>query len=475
MWYATRNPRSFATGDGPVEPTDPFGLKRTWDLGPVYERDGVTTKVFGQSAAAQAYTVNTHYQVTAGPASMSWNDNGYLIARGDDDFAWTALGQFAQADIDGGDTLDYTYDAFGRRVKTVNDSQVNRFLYHGWHMIGEWDDTADEWLWQEAPWNEGERMLEHIALDTSDVDTDVNVSEYRQYAVHEDFQDTVWGLSDTSAAIAERYNYSDPYGQSDSEDGSANTLGELATQVFNRKRLHGGLFLPEEALADFRSRQFLLSLGVWNRRDPLGLIDSTNQYQALLASPTSITDPFGLDCEPGCNPSTCPCASEKTRMVDEMKAAMGSSGLSLTAIASAEALIKSLEDAIVNCGDCGPGTPCAFSGKGRAGRSRIVVCYKKVLHPAGVAGPFKIPPYESCQMCCKADCEKILAHEWMHLICLDAGNSASACDHWESDSKDWTETGMAIYNCLKDPSNCNFARTKELFESLPKKPWWWPW
>jgi len=81
--------------------------------------------------------VNDHYQVTAGPATMAWNDNGYLTDRGADDFAWTALGQLEQAVISGGSTLDYTYDAFGRRVKTVNGSQTNRFLYHGWHMIGE--------------------------------------------------------------------------------------------------------------------------------------------------------------------------------------------------------------------------------------------------------------------------------------------------------------------------------------------------
>ena len=61
-------------------------------------------------------------------------------------------------------------------------------------------------------------MLEHIALDTNDLDSDTDTTEYRPYAVHEDFQSTVWGLSDTDGDILERYNYTDPYGVSDSED-----------------------------------------------------------------------------------------------------------------------------------------------------------------------------------------------------------------------------------------------------------------
>ncbi len=292
MWYDVRNPSGFASTD-PVEGTNPYDLRKTWNLGKVYERDSVVVKEYNQTASSTAYSVNDHYQVTAGPGAMTWNDNGYMTDRAADDFAWTALGQLEQAAISGGSTLDYTYDAFGRRVMTVNGSQVNRFLYHGWHMIGEWDDTAEEWLWQEAPWNEGERMLEHIALDTNDLDTDENVSEYRQYAVHEDFQDTVWGLSGTNAAIAERYNYTDPYGQSDSEDGAASALGEFATQVFGRKRTHGGFVELESELTDFRNRWCKIDGSSWLSQDSLGLVDSANLYQVLWSAPHLFVDPFG--------------------------------------------------------------------------------------------------------------------------------------------------------------------------------------
>jgi hypothetical protein len=51
-----------------------------------------------------------------------------------------------------------------------------------------------------------------MARDTNDQDSDSNTNEYRTYTVHEGFQDTVWGLSDSSAASIEGYLYTDPYG-----------------------------------------------------------------------------------------------------------------------------------------------------------------------------------------------------------------------------------------------------------------------
>lgn len=140
----------------------------------------------------------------------------------------------------------------------------------------------------------GERMLEHIALDTNDLDSDTDTTEYRPYAVHEDFQSTVWGLSDTDGDILERYNYTDPYGVSDSEDAAASALGDFATEVYHRKRLHGGFIEKASELYDFRNRWLDPEAGGWLSRDPLGFVDSWNQYQAFRADPLTRTDRFGL-------------------------------------------------------------------------------------------------------------------------------------------------------------------------------------
>ena len=217
-----------------------------------------------------------------------------MTDRGSDDFGWTALGQMSQAAVSGQTARDYTYDAFGRRVKTVVGSQTNRFLYHGWHMIGEYDSTAGNWLWQEGPWNSGERMLEHIARDTNDLDTDTNTTEYRQYAVHEDFQDTLWGLSDTAAAVGERYFYTDPYGKSETKNGAGTNIGEFATIVFQSKRMHGSLVERVTGLCDQRFRWNILDNGSWASRDPGGVLEAWNVYQSCLDDPLTREDPYGL-------------------------------------------------------------------------------------------------------------------------------------------------------------------------------------
>jgi hypothetical protein len=172
-----------------------------------YERDNVTiTPVAGTPVETIAVDLNSLYQTTSHDSnSMTWDDNGQLTDYGTaKDFEWTGLGQLAEAQISGETDREYTYDAFGRRVSTTVGSQVNEFIYHGWHMIGEYDDNAGDWLWQEIAMRSGERMLEHIALDTNDLDADTNTTEYRPYAVHEDFQSTVWGLSDTDGELLER-------------------------------------------------------------------------------------------------------------------------------------------------------------------------------------------------------------------------------------------------------------------------------
>ncbi len=477
MWYDVRNPSGFSSTD-PVEGTNLYDLRKTWNLGKVYERDNVVIKEYNQTAGTTAYSITDHYQVTAGPASMTWNDNGYLTARGADDFAWTALGQLAQADIDGGDTLDYTYDAFGRRVKTVNDSQVNRFVYHGWHMIGEWDDTADVWLWQEAPWNSGERMLEYIALDTSDVDDDTNTSEYRQYAVHEDFQDTVWGLSDTSTAIAERYNYTDPYGLSDSEDGAGSGLGEFATQVFHKKRLHGGFVELDSELYDFRNRWYIVSTGSWVSGDPLGGTDSFNLFQSFLQSPLTLEDYYGLrvgglhenpqDPEPrypappeDCN---CPCYDKEKKSYpgwDEASKSISDA----CAAGTLEERLKGVSDPGVQqtmrdfckkwndkeyvfqgCQRCQSSNACAETNTGDDGKQRIrYCCLSDEIN-------------KDWEKKCGIGCADMMFHEVSHWMCQSAPGSKKNCGfefyrkdkdgNLKLDNSGHANCGRALAGCL---------------------------
>jgi len=293
MWTNTRNPQSFSSTD----PTANYDDKLDWSLGKVYEREDVTTTPEGGSAVTAGYTNNAGYQYThiaSTPVNLTWDSNGQLTDWGTTDYAWTALGQMSQAAVSGETARDYEYDAFGRRVKTLVGSVETQMLYHGWHMIGQYDDNNSKWLWQEVPMNRGEGMIEHVALDTNDMDDDSNTTEYLGYAVHEDWQNTVWALSNASGAITERYVQDDPFGASTTFDASSTSIGSFASEVYHHKRMHGGVVEPISGLYDFRNRWYSPVNGSWLSRDPLGQVDSQNLYQGFGGNTLIATDVFGL-------------------------------------------------------------------------------------------------------------------------------------------------------------------------------------
>lgn len=293
MWTDVRNPGGYSSSN----PSSNYDDKVDWTLGKVYERESVVVTPEGASPDPTiSYTSNDGYQYTqVGSSTLTWNENGQLTDFGSDDYSWTALGQLEQANPDGESARDYTYDAFGRRVSTAaSGGDTTDFIYHGWHMIGAYDDSNSEWLWQEIPMNSGEGMLEHIALDTNDIDSDTDTDEYRQYAVHEDWQHSVWALSDTSGAIVEEYVQDDPFGASHTLDSSSTNLGDFASDVFHIKRMHGGVVEEASGLYDFRNRWLDPERGEWLSRDPLGILDSENLYQALLGNALTHTDFYGL-------------------------------------------------------------------------------------------------------------------------------------------------------------------------------------
>lgn len=294
-WTDVRNPSNFVT----TNPTssDEHDDRIQWNLGEVFERNSVVTTPKGGSGTTVDFDADENYkytQIGSTAGNLTWDDNGQLTDWNTTDYSWTALGQMEQADVSGETARDYTYDAFGRRVSTKLGTADTQFLYHGWHMIGAFDADAPDWLWQEIPMNHGEGMLEHIALDTNDMDSDTNTTEFRQYAVHEDWQNTVWALSDTAGEIVEEYRQKNPFGSSESFDATGTSLGDFASDVHHHKRMHGGVVEEVSRLYDFRNRWYSAKAGAWLSRDPLGQVDSENLMQAMGGNPLLITDKMGL-------------------------------------------------------------------------------------------------------------------------------------------------------------------------------------
>ncbi len=409
---------------------------------------------------------------------MTWNNNGHMTDRASDDFAWTALGQLRQAAISGQTARDYTYDAFGRRVKIVVGSQTNRFLYNEWHMIGEYDSTAGHWLWQEGPWNEGEQMLEHIARDTNDLDSDSNVTEYRQYAIHEDLQDTLWGLTDTAAAVVERYFYTDPYGKSETKNGAGTNIGAFASNVFHRKRLHGGFVEAVSGLYDYRERWNDCISAAWLIRDGV-FQERGNQYASLGINPLTFTDPYGLTpmvSSEKCN--ACFKASETCPALSCWQTLVNSWAPAPTENIFLWSFIRSLSRMRVECNCSG-----CIGAKGgyRAGRNpkpgpginnQIKIFYSENLGPEweqskatmerlGYPPPPNYPNSPDDECCPCGDVMDVLLHEASHSWCRMAGGK----DCQDPDGGEYDPIGDQLHDCINsgsaDSAACKEA-TKEL-------------
>lgn len=290
MWRDVQSASGYTASD-PTDAGSAFDDKMEYVLGKVYERDKTKVTPDSGSTTTTEYSNNGYYQYTAvGSVSPTWSSDGNCTDYDTWSYAWTALNQLAEADPDSGTTREYTYDAFGRRVETKVGAAVSKYIYVGWHMVGEHDGSS--WLWQEVAMP-GEDMLEHLAKDTNDLDTDSNTTEIRQYAVHTDFQATVWGLTDTSGNIVERYRYREPYGDTYTQDSGGSNIGDFESNVYHQKRLHGGVVDKVSERYDLRNRWLMPACGSWLLREPLGCLEVPNPYQGFLADTLQRIDPFG--------------------------------------------------------------------------------------------------------------------------------------------------------------------------------------
>jgi len=470
MWRNVRNPQNFGSSWPDVNTV--YDDKVDWDIGKVYERESVVTtpKSGTPPITTVSYTSNQGYQYTQiGADQPTWDGNGQMTSDGNDAYQWSARGKMLAFVPASGNTLNYQYDAFGRRVSTTVNGTTTHFLYHGWHMIGAHDGT--NWLWQEIPLDSGEQILLHVAKDDADIDGDSNTSEYRTYAVHEDWQDTVWALSDAAGAVKERYVQDDPYGETHTLDANSTDIGLFASDLHHVKRMHGGVTEEASGLYDFRNRWLRPEQGGWLSRDPVFFIDSLNLYQSFRNQPLRQVDylgectgavcgtPGGLGgghwesdgipkfAEGGCD---CPCQEDFDRLQRLAKGSppLGHPNPGLWRRVAAVARSLKL--------DCQPAfAPSACAQIDSETHSVVTIWYNP----------------ETCTLigrCLIGGCKGVLAHEFLHSFCFKM--LKSGCSHYGDEEdpydlfpnrREFTECGKALIGVLsKNPTRAAESEKK---------------
>jgi RHS repeat-associated protein len=100
-------------------------------------------------------------------------------------------------------------------------------------------------------------------------------------------------VTDAAGAVLERYLYT-AYGERQVLNADWTPKAGNQSTVDNRHGFQGGRHSIEHDLVHFRYRDLHVTLGRWNREDPLGYVDGGNVLQAFVGSPVMGLDPLGL-------------------------------------------------------------------------------------------------------------------------------------------------------------------------------------
>jgi RHS repeat-associated protein len=266
---------------------------------------------------------------------------------------------------------------------------------------------------------------------------------------------------------------------SNSEDSSASSIGTYASEVFNRKRLHGGFVEEVTELYDFRHRWMFPEIGGWLSRDPAREVVS-NGYQFVINSPLDRRDPFGLTSisvgqDPGDplaedlpNISTCykegstrcPALSTATSLCLKASKYHGTGRLAgfwgayTKTICSANSpWAGSPSDVIVSC-SCEGCDGLLGDTNPEVGTGQVYIKFFYYLTET------ETTKGKSVMRCCPCDpnIEGTVAHEFLHATCIQAqfakygpGADLSVCEHTPDQSSWWDRAAALVLTCLDNP------------------------
>ena len=172
------------------------------------------------------------------------------------------------------------------------------YYYAGWRVVEQTDNAAPPRTLAQTTW--GVTYIdEPLTRDrNSDPATDngcLDAGGSQRYFYHEDANHRIIALSDESADVVERYEYS-AYGEPRIYAGGDGESGErLFVSSVGNPYMHQSLRRDDETgLHENRMRVLNPRLGRFMQRDPLEYSDSLNLYEYVESGPFRFLDPMGL-------------------------------------------------------------------------------------------------------------------------------------------------------------------------------------
>lgn len=236
-----------------------------------YTYDTVGNRTSSHLSATYGYQPFNKLSSTAS-ATYTYDNNGNMLSNtdvsGTRNFAWDSDNRLKQVTLPGGLTVNYKYDAIGRRIqRTTSAGADERYVYDGHNVLLDLDSS----LAVTTSYLNGPGLDEHLRQ--------TNVTTGVSYFLTDHLRSTS-ALTDSTGNVVETLSY----------DSFGNNAGSARTRYTYTGRERD----PDTGLLYYRARFYDPQIGRFMSEDPIGLAGGINFYAYVGNSPVNHVDPWGL-------------------------------------------------------------------------------------------------------------------------------------------------------------------------------------
>jgi RHS repeat-associated protein len=236
-----------------------------------YNSDDEISSINSLNSATQLPTdknssgANSANRITQfGDSTFSFDDKGQTTtnttASGTSMYTWDIRGRLKTVAMPNGETVNYNYDALGRRTSRTSSNQTTNFVYDGADVV------------QDKQGSNNVNYLNGLGIDDK-------LKVDNKYFLKDHLGSTI-GLTNTSGNLVESQKYE--------------AFGKASGSLSTRYGFTGREYDADTKLNYYRARWYDAEQGRFLSSDPIGFNAGENFYSYVGNSPLNFTDPFGL-------------------------------------------------------------------------------------------------------------------------------------------------------------------------------------